>query len=518
MEVFDIFAQINQVPRPSKHEEKMCAWLIRFAEEHHLDYEFLPIAEGAKVGNIVMRKPATPGYENHPGVILQGHIDMVCEKNNDTEHDFFTDPIQTYIEDGWMHAKGTTLGADDGIGVAMALAVLTSNDAKHPALECLFTVDEETGLTGADCMPAGKLNGTRLINLDNEDDGQICMGCAGGVGTLGRFRYEEEAAPKDYFAAELKIGGLIGGHSGEDIHKGRGNANKLLVRFLYNEMHQTDLRIAKIDGGNLRNAIAREASATILVPMSFKEQLRIDLNHYIAEVENELKGVENDLRIDLSSASKNSSPKIGWKSQSVFGSEKGRLAGSQADRDSGQRPEGYNVLPHSMASRLIQSLYACPHGVYAMSRDIIGLVQTSTNLASIKMREDEQGKFIEVNTSQRSSIESEKHSLKEIVACALRLGGAEIEHTEGYPGWQPNPSSELLKIAVKAWQENEGKDPQVVAIHAGLECGLFLEKYPSLDMISFGPWMTGVHSPAEKLNIESTHRTYRWLRHTLELL
>ena len=484
MEVFDIFAEINKVPRPSKREEKMCAWLIAFAEKHNLEHEFLPVEPGAKTGNIIIRKPATPGYENRPGVILQGHIDMVCEKNNDTVHNFDTDAIQTYIEDGWMHAKGTTLGADDGIGVAMALAVLTSTEVKHPALECLFTVDEETGLTGANCMPAGKLSGTRLINLDNEDDGQICMGCAGGVGTLAKFRYTEEKAPEGYFAAEIKVGGLMGGHSGEDIHRGRGNANKILVRLLYTLMNHTDLRLASIDGGNLRNAIAREACATVLVPMDFKENLRVLFNLHVAAIENEIHDVEKDFKMTLESVS----------------------------------PSGLSVFPKAMASSLIRALYACPHGVFAMSRDIPGLVQTSTNLASVKMREDEKGKYIEVNTSQRSSFESEKHSLKEMVACVFTLGGAEVEHTEGYPGWQPNPSSELLKIAVEAWKQNEGKDPLVVAIHAGLECGLFLEKYPNLDMISFGPWMTGVHSPAEKLNIESTHRTYRWLLKTLEML
>ena len=488
MEVFDIFAEINKVPRPSKHEEQMCAWLIAFAEKHHIDYTFLPVEEGSKVGNIVMRKPATAGYENHPGVILQGHIDMVCEKNNDTEHDFLHDPIQTYIEDGWMHAKGTTLGADDGIGVAMALAVLTSTEAKHPALECLFTVDEETGLTGAECMPAGVLTGKRLINLDNEDDGQICMGCAGGIGTLAKYYYTAEQAPKDCFAAQIKVSGLQGGHSGEDINKGRGNANKILVRFLYNVLKATDLRIACIDGGNLRNAIAREASATILVPMAYKEQLRIDLNRYIADVENEYKAVEKEMKIELCSE--------GFR----------------------EVEKGKETLPKAVSDALIRSLYACPHGVFAMSQDIPGLVQTSTNLASIKMKSDERGTYIEVNTSQRSSIESEKHSLKDMVACAFVLGGAEVEHTLGYPGWQPNPSSQLLQLAIDAWKKNEGKEPQVVAIHAGLECGLFLEKYPGLDMISFGPWMTGVHSPAEKLNIESTHRTYRWLLTTLEML
>ena len=261
-------------------------------------------------------------------------------------------------------------------------------------------------------------------------------------------------------------------------------------------MNHTDLRLAAIDGGNLRNAIAREASATVLVPMSFKENLRVLFNLHVAAIENEIRDVEKDFCMTLNS-----------------------LHGS-ADRPSLRGKNSLNSLTTlgSITPSLIRALYACPHGVFAMSRDIPGLVQTSTNLASVKMREDAQGKYIEVNTSQRSSFESEKHSLKEMVGCVFALGGAEVEHTEGYPGWQPNPSSELLKTTVEAWKQNEGKDPLVVAIHAGLECGLFLEKYPSLDMVSFGPWMTGVHSPAEKLNIESTHRTYRWLLKTLEML
>ncbi len=484
MNVFDIFAKINGVPRPSKHEEKMCAWLIAFAEEHGIEYEFLPIADGSPVGNILMRCPATAGYENHEGVVLQAHIDMVCEKNSDIDHDFLNNPIQTYIEDGWMHARGTTLGADDGIGVAMALAVLTDPAAKHPAIECLFTVDEETGLTGANCMPAGKLHGTRLINLDNEDDGQICMGCAGGVGTLAKFRYVPEKGPENFFAAEISVGGLMGGHSGEDIHKGRGNANKLLVRFLYTLMNHTDLRLAAIDGGNLRNAIAREAKATLLVPMAFKEDLRVLFNHYVADIENELRAVETDLSLTLSSASR--------------------------------APE--TIFPAPFTASLIRALYACPHGVIAMSHDIPGLVQTSTNLASVKMREDEQGHYIEVNTSQRSSFESEKHSLKEMVACVFTLGGAEVEHTEGYPGWQPNPSSQLLQIAVQAWRENEGKDPQVVAIHAGLECGLFTEKFPDMDMIAFGPTLRGVHAPGERLDLASLDRFWAVLLDVLKNL
>jgi len=482
-EVLSIFHEINQVPRPSKHEEKMCEWLVAFAQKHHIEYEYLPIHEGATTANVVMRKPATKGYEGHPGVILQAHMDMVCEKNNDCQHDFFNDPIQTYIEDGWMHAKGTTLGADDGIGCAMALAVLVSETAEHPALECLFTTDEETGLTGANCMPSGVLRGERLINLDNEDDGQICMGCAGGVDTLAHLYYTEEAAPAGYFAAHVKVGGLMGGHSGEDINKGRGNANKLLVRYLFALMKRTDLRIASISGGNLRNAIAREAEATVLVPMAAKEDLRVVLNIVSAEIEREIKAVEADFFMSLDSC-----------------------------------PAPATVLPKEVSDKLLLSLYACPHGMIAMSRDIPGLVQTSTNLASVKMREDEKGKYIEINTSQRSSVESEKHSLKNMVECALALSGAEVTHGDGYPGWKPNPASELLQIVKKAWQVNEGKEAQVVAIHAGLECGLFLEKYPNLDMVAFGPQMSGVHSPAEKIEIASIERTYNWLLTALKML
>lgn len=484
MSVLEIFAEINKVPRPSKHEEKMCAWLIQFAEQHHIEYEYLPLHEGASTGNIVMRKPATKGYEGKPGVILQAHMDMVCEKNKDCQHDFMNDPIETYVEDGWMHAKGTTLGADDGIGCAMALAALLDETAAHPALECLFTTDEETGLTGANCMPSGVLRGTRLINLDNEDDGQICMGCCGGVDTLAHLYYTPcPVEETGLFAAHVKVGGLMGGHSGEDINKGRGNANKILVRYLFSLMKQTDLRIASISGGNLRNAIAREAEATILVPMAFKEQLRIELNVYTAMVEAELKSVEKDLFLTL---------------------------------DSCELPA--TMLPKEVSDKLILSLYACPHGMMQMSPDMPGLVQTSTNLASVKMKEDEKGLYIEINTSQRSSVESEKHSLKNQVECALALSGAEVSHGDGYPGWKPNPKSELLKTVIAAWKENEGKEPQVVAIHAGLECGLFLEKYPNLDMVAFGPQMSGVHSPAEKVELASIDRTYRWLLTCLKML
>lgn len=481
--VFDIFAEINKVPRPSKHEEKICEWLIRFAEEHKLEYEYMPLEEGATTGNILMRKPATPGYENHPAVVLQAHMDMVCEKNADCPINFETDPIETYIEDGWMHAKGTTLGADDGIGMAMALAILTDDKAAHPAVEALFTTDEETGLTGAFALRPGVIKAKTLINLDSEDHGQVFIGCAGGIDTLAHLYYTEEAAPAGYFAAEVKVNGLMGGHSGDDINKGRGNANKLLTRILFRWMKETDLRIAKIDGGNLRNAIAREAQATVLVPMAYKEQLRVAFNIVTAEMEQEFGEVEKEIHFELNSADAPAT-----------------------------------VLPKEIGDKLILALYACPHGMVKMSSAIPGLTQTSTNLASVKMKKDEKGKFIEINTSQRSSVDSEKHAIKDVVEAALALSGAEVTHGDGYPGWTPNVNSPLLEATKKAYVRLFGEEPKVLAIHAGLECGLFLEKYPELDMVSVGPQMVGVHSPLEKLSIESTEQTFAWLKETLRTL
>ncbi|MBR1564925.1 MAG: aminoacyl-histidine dipeptidase [Paludibacteraceae bacterium] len=473
-EVFSIFHEITKVPRPSKHEEQIGAWLMNFAKEHGLEH----LMDGA--GNVIMRKPATAGYETHPGVILQAHMDMVCEKNKDVEHDFMKEGIKTYIDGDYLKAQGTTLGGDDGIGMAMALAALTSETLQHPALEALFTVDEETGLTGAFKLGDGLLQGKRLINLDSEDDGQIFIGCAGGIDTLAKLYYEPEAIENgDWFAAEVHVGGLMGGHSGDDINKGRANANKVLVRFLFNVSKKTDLRIASISGGNLRNAIAREAEAIVLVPFKYKEQLRIDFNEYVAEAETEYGEVEQEMQLKLESTDM---PKT--------------------------------ILPKIISERLLLSLYACPHGVYAMSKDMPGLVETSTNLASVKMKEG----FIEINTSQRSSVESQKHNLKNMVECALRLSGAEVSHGDGYPGWKPNVKSELLDVTRKAYTELTGQEPEVKAIHAGLECGLFLEKYPWLDMVSIGPQMSGVHSPSEQLSISSTKKTWEWLCKTLEKL
>ncbi len=489
-EVFGIFQQITQVPRPSKHEEQIGAWLVKFAKEHNLDYT------QDEAGNVVMRCPATAGYESHDGVILQAHMDMVCEKNNDVEHDFMTQGIETYIDGDYIKARGTTLGGDDGIGMAMALAALTSKTLQHPALEALFTVDEETGLTGAFKLGDGILKGKKLINLDSEDDGQIFIGCAGGIDTLAKLYYDAEEVKKlkgegaGLFAARVRIGGLMGGHSGDDINKGRANANKLLVRYLFNISKQTDLRISAINGGNLRNAIAREAEALITVPFAYKEQLRIELNKFIAEAEAEYKEAEKDMSITLE---------------------------SEALPDT--------LMPKDVSEKLILSLYACPHGVYAMSKDMPGLVETSTNLASVKtlphsstQENGAEKAMIVINTSQRSSVESQKHNLKNMVECALRLSGAEATHGDGYPGWKPNVHSELLEVTRKAYIDITGTEPEVKAIHAGLECGLFLEKYPWLDMVSIGPQMSGVHSPSEQLSISSTQKTWKWLCKTLESL
>ena len=477
-EVFSIFHEITQVPRPSKREGKIIEWLKAFAVKHNLEYTV------DEAGNIIMRKPATPGYEDKPGVILQAHMDMVCEKNNDTVHDFDNDPIHTYIDGDFIKAQGTTLGADNGIGMALMLAAITSDTLKHPALECLFTVDEETGLTGAFRLQDGCLQGKQLINLDSEDDGQVFIGCAGGIDTLAKMHYSPLASsPNGLIALYIKVGGLMGGHSGDDINKGRGNANKILVRFLYQVMQATDMQLSAINGGNLRNAIAREAEATILVPMSFKEDVRVMLNHYIATIESEIGDVEKDFCMTLETT---------------------------------DMPMQY--IPANKACGLLQALYACPHGMTAMSKTMPGLVETSTNLASIKMKEDEKGAFVEINTSQRSSIESKKHDIKQMVECALALACDEVTHGDGYPGWAPNPQSPLLEVTKKAYQDLFAAEPKVLAIHAGLECGLFLEKYPYLDMVSIGPQMFGVHSPQERLSISSTGKCWEWLKRVLETL
>ena len=473
--VFEIFSQICQVPRPSKHEEQISKWLQDFAAAHGIEC----VTDEAM--NVIMRVPATPGYEDHEGVILQAHMDMVAEKDGNVQHDFLTDPIETYIDGEWLKAKGTTLGADDGIGISMALAAITDKTLPHPAIECLFTVDEETGLTGAMKLQDGMLRSRRLINIDSEDDGQIFIGCAGGIDTLAKMHYEkcQISNVKSQIAIRLSVSGLLGGHSGDDINKGRANANQLLVWFLARIWPQTQVQLASINGGNLHNAIAREAEAILCVPMAYKEQIRIEWNHFVAQMEGVFGEVEKEMRLELETC---------------------------------DMPESF--IPTDKAYRLVMALCECPHGMIAMSKEMPGLVETSTNLASIKMREG----YIEVNTSQRSSIEASKHHLKWAVEQALSMACDEVTHGDGYPGWAPNPNSSLLEVVKKVYIDLYKSEPQVLAIHAGLECGLFLEKYPYLDMVSIGPQMYGVHSPQERLSIPSTERCYKWLCQTLKSL
>ena len=460
--VFRYFEEICGVPRPSKHEEKIVAFLKEFGKKHGLETKV------DEAGNVLMRKPATPGMENRKTVVLQSHVDMVCEKNNDVTHDFMNDPIETYIDGEWLRARGTTLGADNGIGVATELAILTDDTLEHGPIECLFTIDEETGLTGAFALQEGFFSGDILLNLDSEDEGELFIGCAGGVDTVAEFSYREVDVPQGYFCCRVQVKGLKGGHSGGDIHLGRANANKLLTRFLTQCADKYDLYLCQIDGGNLRNAIPREAHALIALPEADKHALRTDLNIFAAEVQDEYHVTDPDMELTLES-----------------------------------EPFHPRAIDRDTTQRLLQALYACPHGVYAMSQDIPGLVETSTNLASVKMRP---GNVIRIETSQRSSTASAKQDIARMVRTVFRMAGATITFGEGYPGWKPNTHSEILEVATESYRRLFGTEAKVKAIHAGLECGLFLDKYPALDMLSFGPTLQGVHSPDERMLIPYVQR------------
>ena len=470
-EVFKFFAEVNRIPRPSKHEEKMIDYLRQFAAARGLECKV------DEVGNVLIRKPATPGMENRKTVILQSHMDMVCEKNRDVNFDFTKDAILTEVDGEWLRAKGTTLGADDGIGIAMELALLNADDIAHGPVECVFTRDEETGLTGAFGMKPGFMSGDMLLNLDSEDEGQLFVSCAGGAATTAEFDFNPIEAPQDYFFFELKVKGLTGGHSGDDINKKRANANKILVRFLYHSLEKYDLYLCGIQAGGLHNAIPREAMAVCAVPMADKENIRVDWNLFAADVEEEYRVTEKTMAFELQSESP--CPKA-------------------VDRE--------------VARKLIWSLMAVHNGILSMSQDI-DLVETSSNLASIRL---EEGDKIRVKTSQRSSILSARHCMSNMVRAAFELGGAKVEVGEGYPGWKMNPDSEILKIAVKTYKELFGKKPKVLGIHAGLECGLFSEKYPGLDMVSFGPTLRGVHSPDERLLIPTVQMVWDHLKAILE--
>lgn len=459
-EVWREFEAITRVPRPSKKEEKIRDYLVGWAKEHGLEHRC------DATGNVVIRKPATAGYEGRPTVVLQSHMDMVCEKNSDVAFDFERDAIRTRIDDGWVRAEGTTLGADDGIGMAAALALLASDAIEHPALEALFTVDEETGLTGAFGLGEGMLTGKYLVNLDSEDEGELFIGCAGGVDTVATFSPMVTPAPDGFDFFRIDVKGLAGGHSGDDIDKGRANSNKLVARLLY-ELLPYGPVLNRFDGGNLRNAIPREAFAIFGVPAESAADVCERCRAFAVEIVEEFKYTEPDLRMTL------------------------------------DKIEGVEwVLDPVTMQALVGALVGLPNGVLAMSHAVEGLVETSTNLASVKFGSD----GIVVTTSQRSSVESAKRYAAQTVEAVLRLAGAEVAHSDGYPGWTPDPDSHLLRVTERCYEELFASKPKVRAIHAGLECGLFLEKYPELDMVSFGPTLRGVHSPDERLEIATVQK------------
>lgn len=464
--VWNHFEEICKYPRPSKKEEKIAEYVVSVGKRLGLQ------TEKDKFGNILIRKPATPGYENRKTVAFQGHIDMVCEKNRGVEHDFDNDGIQPYIDGEWVKAKGTTLGADNGIGVATALAILEAKDVQHGPLEALFTLDEETGLTGASSLKKGWLKADILINMDSEELGTLFIGCSGGKNTAARFKAKLEKAPRNYSTFELKVAGLKGGHSGLEIHVGRGNAVKILNRALWSYAQENKIRLAEINGGNKHNAIPREAFAVVLIPKNDDKKFKKFVAKYNETVKAEFAVVEPDLSVSIEK----------------YASAK-------------------TVLDEKTQKHLINALYAVPHGVIKMSNDIPGLVETSTNLAVTETS----GKNINIVTSQRSPVASENEDITNMVTAVFKLAGAEVTYGDGYPGWAPDVNSGILKVFKSTFNQMYGKEPEVTAIHAGLECGIIKEKYPDMDMISFGPTMFGVHSPDERLKIDTVPEFYNQL-------
>ena len=471
--VFEQFAKINQIPRPSKHEEKMIEFLKEFGKSHKLETEV------DETGNVIIRKPATPGLENRETLILQSHMDMVCDKLVDVDIDFFNDPIQTYVDGDWMRAKGTTLGADDGIGCAIELAILASDNIEHGPVECVFTRDEETGLTGAHGMKAGFMTGKMLINLDSEDEGLIFVSCAGGQTTHATFEFEREEAPAGYFFLKLSLKGLNGGHSGDDIDKKRANAIKILARFLYLEMEKLNgnIRLASFNSGKMHNAIPRDGQVVFAVKNDAKEQVRADWNVFASEVEDEFHVTENAMHFNMESC------------------------------------EATPVIEKTVADKFIMALQAVDNGPLTHCQDeaIAWMVETSSNVASVATAE----KIIDILASQRSNVMSNLENMTNTVKAAFQLAGAKISVGDKYPAWKMRADSALTDLTVKSYEKLFGKEPLVKGIHAGLECGLFSEKYPELDMVSFGPTLREVHTPQEALYIPTVQMVWD---HLLEIL
>jgi dipeptidase D len=467
--VFDCFAQINKIPRPSHHEQQMGAFLVNYGKS--LGLETLQDA----TGNVLIRKPATKGYEGLKTTVLQSHMDMVCEKVAGLKFDFSKDAIQTYVDGLWLKAKGTTLGADDGIGIAMEMAILADDTIEHGPLECLFTVCEEEGLNGAMGLEPGFMKADYLINLDSEDEGLIFVSCAGGANTKVAFDANLEDAPQGQFFFKIQISGLTGGHSGDDIEKKRANANKLLARLL-DAFKKYDIRLADIQAGGLHNAIPRDGYAIACVPQQHKESLRVDFNVMVAEFEEEFSATEKNMDFKLESTD----------------------------------PQA-KVLAKDTSDKLLTALVSVPNGILAMDQNIPNFVETSSNLASIHLN----GNSVDIVTSQRSNIMSARKNASAMVRGVFSLAGAKVETGEGYPGWKLDTNSPLLSITVDAYKRLFGKDPEIKAIHAGLECGLFSLKYPNMDMVSFGPTLRGVHSPEERLLIPTVQQVWD---HLVEVL
>lgn len=467
--VWKRFYEISQIPRPSKSEERIRLYLRNFAGQNNLDMK------EDDAGNIVMFVQPSSGFENAPTVVLQGHIDMVCEKNKETDHDFNNDPIKLKRDGEWITADGTTLGADNGIGVAAALAVSQDEDFEHGPLELLFTVDEETGLTGANNLQKGFITGKTLLNLDTEEDGAFYVGCSGGMDTVGTYKLETESTVDGYQTYSIFISGLKGGHSGLNIHEGRANAIKLLG-YLLDHLTSLNYQLIDIQGGSKRNAIPREAEAVIMMNPDLDSDAREIINGFSLGAILEFKGIDENIKITF---------------------EKKDL------------PEGNRrALRKQFAEKIINAVLAMPHGVLAMSKEIPGLVETSTNLATINI----EGKEVRIGTSQRSSLENAKKEIARTVRAVFELSGANVKVGDGYPGWQPKMDSKILKLSKKVFQTLFSSEPLVKAVHAGLECGILSDKYPGLEMISLGPTIEGAHSPDERVNIADVEKFYRLLK------
>ncbi|MBN2215347.1 MAG: aminoacyl-histidine dipeptidase [Bacteroidales bacterium] len=469
--VWQNFYKLTQIPRPSKKEEKAVQFVEQFGKK--LGLETIKDA----VGNVLIRKPATKGMEKKKGVILQAHLDMVPQKNTDKEHDFEKDPIETIIDGEWVRANKTTLGADNGIGAASILSILESDNLSHGPVEALFTIDEETGMTGAFALKAGLLKGDILINTDSEDEGELYIGCAGGVDANIRFRYKSIQPENKYIPYQINVRGLKGGHSGLDINLERGNSNLLLIRIIWRATFKFKTRLSALNGGDLRNAIPREASAVILVPEDKNSEFIDFFNGHVAVLKSEYRTVEPEMNIVL---------------------EKTEMPGTIMDEDT--------------QNKLISAIYTCPNGVIRMSIDIDGLVETSTNLAIVKTVKND----VTIQCLLRSNVDSAKEDLSARIRALFEMAGAEVSFSGSYPGWKPNPGSVILKVMKEVYHKKFGKVPEVKAIHAGLECGIIGGIYPNLDMISFGPTIRSPHSPDERVNIETVRKFYDFLVETLK--